>query len=193
MRKNLLLVLSATVCLIIAALLFSNWPTTPEPLTTGQSDTKYPQAMTGLDPAPPPKADWRDFEGNDFDPVSLKGKYVLINFWATWCPPCVTEYPGLVSFTAEHHNDFAVILVSNDREAEKAKAFFAKQTEDIQKHMRLPEVIQIHDPKGAITRDVFQTYRLPESYLLNPDGQMVAKITGTVSPDHFNYIEALLP
>jgi len=193
MRKNLLLVLSTTVILIIAALLVSNLSSPPDPLTTELETADYPKAMTGLNPVLLPKADWQDFDGHVFDPARFKGKYVLINFWATWCPPCVTEFPELVSFTAKHHQNFALILVSNDVTADKAKDFFNKQADDIQKYMRLPEVIQIHDPKGAITRDVFQTYRLPESYLLDPNGQMIAKITGSVSPAQFDYIETLLP
>lgn len=192
MRKNLFLILIATAILMIASLLVNQLKTTPNTVNL-EVTQDYPQGMTGLNPQPLPEAVYRGFDDQLYDPGDFRGQYILINFWATWCPPCVVEFPELVAFAGAHQDQLAVMLVSNDKDRKTVEDFFNKQTSDIQQKMQLENVVQIHDQTGHITRQVFQTYRLPESYLIDPDGMMIAKIMGAVSEPHFEYIKSLLP
>lgn len=102
--------------------------------------------------------------------ADLKGKYVIVNFFATWCVPCRKEHPELVRFADRHAstNDAAVMqVVYGDRPA-PVKSFLAKNGGDW---------TVLDDPKGSIALD-WGVRGLPESYLVNPNGVVIAKIIG---------------
>jgi thiol-disulfide isomerase/thioredoxin len=63
-------------------------------------------------------------DGRDFDLAAMRGKVVLVTFWATWCGPCLEEMPALEKYYLEHKADgFEVIALSVDRPGNRAKAF----------------------------------------------------------------------
>jgi cytochrome c biogenesis protein CcmG/thiol:disulfide interchange protein DsbE len=104
---------------------------------------------------------------------SLRGKYVVVNFFATWCVPCRREHPELVQFAQRHAaaGDAAVMQVVYGDRAASVKAFITKNGGDWP---------VFDDPKGAIALD-WGVRGLPESYLVAPDGVVVAKIIGGAS------------
>jgi thiol-disulfide isomerase/thioredoxin len=91
----------------------------PNPAVQAHFRTRLDRlAMIGK-PAPPIRA--TDIEGKPFDLASLKGQVVLVNFWATWCPPCVSELPALMDLKSKYGNQGFVILgVNADTEREGA-------------------------------------------------------------------------
>jgi cytochrome c biogenesis protein CcmG/thiol:disulfide interchange protein DsbE len=100
----------------------------------------------------------------------LRGKYVLVNFFATWCVPCRQEHPELVRFAARHasRGDAAVMQVVYGDRASPVKSFIAKHGGDW---------TVLDDPKGSIALD-WGVRGLPESYLVDPNGFVLYKITG---------------
>ena len=63
-------------------------------------------------------------DGRDFDLAAMRGKVVLVTFWATWCGPCLEEMPALEKYYLEHKADgFEVLALSVDRPGNRAKAF----------------------------------------------------------------------
>ncbi|MBT7437783.1 MAG: TlpA family protein disulfide reductase [Cellvibrionales bacterium] len=100
------------------------------------------------------------------------GKYVLMNFWATWCAPCVTEMPSLDKLAVRlHTKGLIVVAVSQDlNELSKVKSFL--------KPMMLEEIVIWYDEKNKGFREL-GLRGLPTTILINPDGLMVAKLEGS--------------
>ena len=112
--------------------------------------------------------------GMDDAPRSLsefKGKWVLVNFWATWCPPCRKEMPSLDALQgAMGGDDFAVVTVATGRNAVPAIADFFTEAGVT----RLPV---LRDPKAALARQM-GVAGLPVTVVLNPEGQEVGRLIG---------------
>ena len=111
----------------------------------------------------------------------MRGEFVLVNFFATWCVPCRQEHPELVRF-AQHHassGDAAVIQVVYGDRASTVKSFLHKHGGDW---------TVVDDPKGSIALD-WGVRGLPESYLVDPNGFVLYKITGGADAEG---LEALL-
>jgi thiol-disulfide isomerase/thioredoxin len=106
-----------------------------------------------------------DMQGKQQRLQDYRGKWVLVNFWATWCPPCLEEIPDLVSLHEAHKNtDLVVIGVALDSTEKSVKEFVAKH------HVSYPLVIGDYD----MAEQVGEVEVLPTSYLYNPQGVLVS-------------------
>ena len=102
----------------------------------------------------------------------FKGKPVVLNFWASWCPPCIKELPLLMRAAKE--NNIILVALSSDIDQEAMMKFLKKQKLDTP-----PEnVFFTFDDGQAITQKTFQTFRLPETILIDRDGKMQTKLVG---------------
>jgi peroxiredoxin len=114
-----------------------------------------------------------DLRGKKYRLADYRGKWVLVNYWATWCQPCLEEIPELVSLHNAHHDkDLAVIGIAIDSGSSKKVADFAKAH-----GMSYPVVMgnsQVTDQIGAVEV-------LPVSYLYNPKGEQVSYQAGKVT------------
>ncbi len=107
-----------------------------------------------------------------FDLSSLRGRWVVVNFFASWCPPCRQEQPGLVTFAYQHRrSDVALVGVVFDDTASRARSFLA------QSGATWPVVT---DPGGQIALD-FGVSGPPETFLISPRGVVTAHLDGPVT------------
>ncbi|GLP97706.1 TlpA family protein disulfide reductase [Paraferrimonas sedimenticola] len=110
------------------------------------------------------------FENAKGEPVTLEafeGKVVMINFWATWCPPCIREIPALKQLDqAVDNQDFVFLPISIDKEGKSKVDEFLKQ-------YQLGEFDSYFDPKMQ-TGNVFPLDIIPASFILNRKGELVA-------------------
>jgi thiol-disulfide isomerase/thioredoxin len=124
-------------------------------------------------------------EGNLAD---YAGKYVVLNFWATWCAPCREEMPSLQNLQAElGGEEFAVVTLATGRNPPQAiRRFFEEIGVDA-----LP---QYRDINQQIAREM-GVFGLPITVILNPEGQEIARLRGDAhwdSPEAVALIEALI-
>ena len=128
--------------------------------------------------------------GMDDAPRSLsefRGKWVLVNFWATWCPPCRTEMPSLGALqTAKGGDRFTVVTVATGRNAVQGITdFWAKAG--------VQHLPVLRDPKMELARSM-GIAGLPVTVVLNPEGQEVGRLIGDAdwnTPEAHAVIEAL--
>jgi cytochrome c biogenesis protein CcmG/thiol:disulfide interchange protein DsbE len=112
-------------------------------------------------------------DGGSYDIDDSRGSWVLVNFFATWCPPCIAEHPELVAFDAwgrETGRAEVVAVVFNDP-VENVAAFFAENGGG------WPVLDQ---PSLSLE---FQVMQVPESFLVSPSGQVVQHVQGEVTAD----------
>ncbi len=110
---------------------------------------------------------------------------VILNFWATWCPPCVEEAPSLESFAESTRGQgVTVIGVSVDQNVNELREFVSRH--------RLSFPIA-RDPDQALASR-FGTYKFPETYILDRDGKVAEKIIGPIDwqdPRMLSFVHAL--
>lgn len=117
---------------------------------------------------------FRDMQGGAQRLSDYKGKWVLLNFWATWCPPCLEEIPDLVEMhNARKDKDFVVIGVAMSSSSDSVIAF-ARQME-----ISYPIVLG----NDKIAAQIGKVDALPTSYLYDPTGKLVSYQTGMVTRD----------
>lgn len=110
-------------------------------------------------------------DGAKVDLDKFRGKWVLVNFFATWCPPCVKEHPELVKFSQQAGGVAQVVSVAYDDPAAKVKEFFAKNGGDW-------PVLVDGTTKSSLD---YAVVKLPESFLIDPEGKVVEKLAGGVT------------
>lgn len=130
----------------------------------------------------------KDAAGRDFNLASHKGKVILLDFWATWCPPCKVEIPWFVEFQQKYGpRGFIVIGVSVDDPAEKLKPF------GDQYKVNYPLLVGAgrNDIKGP--RGYNAAWGLPKTVVIGRDGKICKTHVGLSNKDHFEQqIKSLL-
>lgn len=121
--------------------------------------------------------------GDVMKSTDLKGRVVLINFWASWCAPCVVEFPQLLQLAKAHPDRFTLLAISVDHDVTAMSDFIDRMKDEhpdaFADNGALPANVSIvSDTDKKLAQDVFQTVRFPESILVSPDLMMIRKIVG---------------
>jgi len=112
----------------------------------------------------------------------LRGRVVLVSFWATWCAPCEQEMPALERLYRELREEgFELLAVSVDTDAEAVRAF--------QERLGISFPILL-DPEQRVARE-YQTFRFPESLLVDRDGRVVERYVGAKEWDAAAYLDRI--
>ena len=119
---------------------------------------------------------FKDLQGKTQRLADYRGKWVLVNFWATWCPPCLHEIPELISLNNAHKvsGDLQVIGIAMDSGTAKVVAAFAKK-----QGINYP--VALSDRK--IQSQIGEIEGLPTSFLYNPKGEQVSYKVGEITRD----------
>ena len=106
-----------------------------------------------------------DLQGNSWHLRDLKGKVVLVNFWATWCPPCRKEMPDLQALYDKYEDQGFVVVSISDEKAAKVQLFISERK------ITYPVLL---DP-GRKVNDLFQVEGIPKSFVYDREGKLVAQ------------------
>ena len=136
------------------------------------------------DPAPDGALPRLEGEGTE-SLADYRGRWVLVNIWASWCDPCREESPALQEFQREHGGeDFTVLGIDSADLSDDGRAFVEEFG------LTYP---QLHDGDGDFA-DEFGATGVPESYLVDPRGRVRVIAKGTVSEQYLeDEVEPLLP
>ncbi|MCU7844004.1 MAG: TlpA family protein disulfide reductase [Candidatus Thiodiazotropha sp. (ex Monitilora ramsayi)] len=129
--------------------------------------------MPSLLMAEPVDFELEGLDGKTYKLSDYRGKWVLVNYWATWCPPCREELPELEVFHANHKDKDAVVLgVAMERiKKERLQAFVDDQ------FISYPILMM----KPAASTELGRVPGLPTSYLIDPKGELAARQVGPVT------------
>ncbi|HUR81408.1 MAG TPA: TlpA disulfide reductase family protein [Thermoanaerobaculia bacterium] len=123
-------------------------------------------------PAAAPAFVARDLDGHELTPASLRGKVVIVNFWATWCPPCRAEIPDLVALQEKYRDHLQVIGISEDEiSPELVRKFANDHKVNYPIVMMTPELEKMFPGISA----------LPTSFIIDKESRVVQKHVGMLS------------
>lgn len=124
-------------------------------------------------------------EGRHITPTSFGGRVLILNFWATWCAPCIQEIPSLDEFQKQFaKNGVVVLAVSVDKNPQKYRNFLD--------HVHV-SFDTSRDPDANLSAE-YGTFQYPESYIIK-DGRVMRKIPNAenwLSDDMKQYVQSLL-
>ena len=126
------------------------------------------------EPVQVPAFTMTDITGRPLSSSDWKGKVVLVNFWATWCPPCRAEIPDLIALQNKYRDKLVIVGISeDDGPVDDVKRFVADQKMNYPVVMETPELSKIFRGVAA----------LPTTFVLDRDGKLEQKHVGELSAD----------
>jgi len=124
--------------------------------------------------------------GRTYTRTDFGGKLLVLNFWASWCEPCVQEVPSLAEFQRELGPDGVVVLgVSIDTNEKRYKQFLQRF------HVNFPTA---RDPRADVSSS-YGTFQIPETYLIDRTGKVREKVISNrdwMAPDFVAHVKAML-
>lgn len=198
-RWSIVFVVLVAANIVLVAILFPEWwprgatsPSAPAPTSGGFTVLQLPASGGGAASAiaaigqPAPDFTLNTLDGGEVTLSGLKGQAVLINFWASWCPPCRLEMPDLVR-AYEDHREEGFILLGVNLTATDSLPDIRDFVEEFK--MTFPVLL---DERYEVA-DLYGLRGLPLSVFINRDGVVVRIINGAMSGDHIEvFVEEIL-
>jgi len=149
-------------------------PPQPAPLQR-QQEVAVGKFIAVSPPRPAPALSFTGRDGKKKALADFRGRWLLVNLWATWCAPCIKEMPSLDRMQAEFGSTLDVIAISEDRNGAKAVEPFIATL----KVKSLPLGL---DPAGEVA-GALHVQGLPTTFLIDPQGRIVAQLEGAAEWD----------
>jgi thiol-disulfide isomerase/thioredoxin len=141
-------------------------------------------SLTHRSPQPAPALQLKDLDGRQQDLAQRKGKVVLVNFWATWCPPCRREMPSMERLLQALKGEaFEVLAVDVGEDADTIDAF----TSQFDARPTFPILLDTR----SHTLQAWKVAGLPTTFLIDRQGRIVASAIGGREFDHPEIVQAI--
>jgi peroxiredoxin len=175
MRKRVIFWLLVGLTVVTAALGAWRWLTARQ-ATAQQIMEQSRSSLTGASQSRAPDFTLTTLDGTPLRLDDLRGKVVLLNFWATWCPPCKAEMPDLNALQQEYGEarDFVVVGVNVEEDTAEVKSFVDRQ------QLTFPIVF---DSDGRVTTQLFGVRPLPTTFIIDRDGFIRDAWNGQIAPE----------
>ena len=167
---TVLLIVSAGAFVLSAAMYLRGPGRSPEALH--EHDTEPLVVELLREPVDVPAFAVTDFDGRTLNSSDWRGKVVLLNFWATWCPPCLAEIPDLIALQNKYQDRLLVVGISEDHAPlSLVKGFAAARNINYPLAMSTPELRKLFP--GVVA--------LPTTFVFDPEGRMVKRHEGLLT------------
>jgi thiol-disulfide isomerase/thioredoxin len=154
---------SGIILIVIAGYFFLRESSPPADLSTVPAEASFSA----------PELTLTHIDGTTRSLADYKGKVVLVNLWATWCPPCKEEMPILQAYYDKYHDDNFVVVAINDGDPEQDVRQFVEDYK-----LTFPVWL---DPTYIATEQAFKTLNLPSSYVIDRDGTVRLRWIGEIN------------
>jgi thiol-disulfide isomerase/thioredoxin len=124
----------------------------------------------------------KDLDGNLISMSAYRGQVIFLNFWATWCLPCVAELPSLNKLYQELKEENIAFLLITNEDLAKAKAYHIKKKYEIPFH--------IIDQEGNMPKSYFSP-TIPTTFIINKEGHIIRKSYGAEDWDDKKFIKEI--
>lgn len=171
MKRNLIILLLTMLCGAGLTYLLDYAHNKP-------SAVSLPEEPVNVKSEPVPDFSFETLESTEASIDDLRGKIVVLNFWASWCAPCVKEFPLLLETALTHKDEVILLALSSDHDMGAMTRFLDKMRSAHPEAMKAQNVMIAVDENSAITQDIFQTFRLPETIIIDGKGIMREKLIG---------------
>lgn len=129
----------------------------------------------------------KTFSGEEITLTDLRGKVVVINFWATWCPPCREEMPSMERlYQRMQGKPFEMLAINVEEDARQVLGTFLQKT---------PHSFPIPLDTNRQAQELYRVYRFPETFIADPNGIVVNHIIGArdwATSDTIDYFNSLM-
>jgi thiol-disulfide isomerase/thioredoxin len=168
---------------LVTLLTYHPQPSTALSIATPQIEPSVIHTLVELaQPKPAPGFDLADIEGKKFDTTKLNGKVVLLNFWATWCPPCVEEIPSLNRLKQVFAPQDLQIVSIDFRETPQEMSNFL---------LRIPVDFPVLMDREGLTAFAWQVFSFPSSFIIDRTGQIRYSANRAINWDGDEVIETI--
>lgn len=183
MRETMKKAMKQTLSLLLITLLISACSSDKSTDQTATSPASSSDAKPSSNQQEAPKKDakaaqafdfsYKDIEGNEIKLSDYRGKWVVVNFWATWCTPCRKEMPDFVKFKAQFADQVEILGIDfEDADEQKVKSFI--------KDFDINYPILVTDVYNPTDFEKNNTRGLPTTLIFNPQGEQHEKRVGPV-------------
>jgi cytochrome c biogenesis protein CcmG, thiol:disulfide interchange protein DsbE len=169
---------------IIFVLLFWQWSRSTLPTATHSINLMDQMENEGL-----PEFEIKDLDGKPVHLGDFKGRPVIVSFWASWCGPCLDEFPSMIELIEKMDGKVQLVAISQDSNRTELEAFLKAFPKS--KH---PNISILWDQEMAVGRQ-YNVDRLPESYVTGKDHKLVRKIVGSINwstPEAVEFMQGLV-
>lgn len=179
---------SLIVVIIMSMGFYWAWKSYDDFLSQGQKPPESAVILNEIEKNGVPNFSVVDLNGRSVTLDQFLGKIVILNFWASWCDPCIAEFPSLLKLLENQKGKVVLMAVSADYERADIDNFLKVFK------VNSPHLIIAWD-KDLVLAKKFGTFKLPESYIIGTKGELIRKVAGVddwATKEAFEYFEGLL-
>jgi cytochrome c biogenesis protein CcmG/thiol:disulfide interchange protein DsbE len=160
------------ICAVSFSGLFYLWTRYETFLKSGSRPPQGTLILNEMEKSGVPNIKGTDIDGNPVDLSLLHDKVVIVNFWASWCKPCLEEFPSMLSLLEQMSSSVVILAISHDYNMDDLRSFLATF-----KAEKKANFIVLWDKDKSIANS-YGTKVLPESFIVGKGGVLIRKVTG---------------